>query len=60
MVASHVGIQLLLSDFFYKLGEGGDNGNRAVVANAKCQSARLNSLSPRRNLNLQRKNALYK
>ena len=31
MVASNVGIQLLLSDFFYKLGEGGNNGNRAVV-----------------------------
>ena len=32
----------------------------AHIGNSKCQSARLNSLSPRRNLNLQRKNAVYK
>ena len=31
MVARHVVIQLLLSDFFYKFGEGRDNGDGAIV-----------------------------
>ena len=31
MVAGHVGIQLLLSNFFYKFGEGRDNRDGAIV-----------------------------
>ena len=31
MVARHVGVQLLLGNFLYKFGEGGDDGDRAIV-----------------------------
>ena len=31
MIARHVGVQLLLSNFFYKLGEGGDDRDGTIV-----------------------------
>ena len=31
MVARHVGVQLLLSNFFYKFGKGRNNGDRSIV-----------------------------